>query len=315
MVVSVVYGGTAEEKGPSEKNARDIAGALETRGYSVNLMKFDRNIVNKLEQNGTDIVYLCVQGKGFGDGTFQGILEQEGIPFTGSGMRSACLINDKILCKLMFDRYGINTPKWDILTKKQYLSGDYPYEDLGYPFVAKAPTQGGSFGIELIEGKEDLPLIENVFKFDDPILLERFIKGNFYTVGFYESGDHLVTLPVVEGLDLRDNKTNKDGLISFTGSYGIRKSSLDGSLATEITEMAKKVFEVTWARGLARVDFMVSDDEKKPYVLEINAVPGLKRKSLMPQAAAQAGIVYEDMIEDILKAAVKDSGLVSTHCN
>ena len=145
--------------------------------------------------------------------------------------------------------------------------------------------------------------MEHAFAFDDPILLERFIHGRFYTVGFYESKGKVVTLPVVEGLDLDREEGSKD-LIKFTGNYGIRESDLHSALTREIHDMAEKVFHITGARGVARVDFMVDEETNIPYVLEINAVPGLKRKSLMPREAKLCGIVYEDMIEDILRAAL-----------
>ena len=301
MRISVVYGGTKEERIPSEKNARDIAAALDSRGYDTVLIDFKNDIIRTLRDAGTDAVFLCVQGKGYGDGTLQGILEHENIPFTGSGMRAASLINDKILCKLLFDRYGIVTPRWSILHRKEYREGNVSYDDQGFPFVAKAPTQGGSFGIELIKSSADIGLIENVFEFDDPILLEDYIDGRFYTVGLYESNGGLVTLPVIEGLDQR---IEADGsLISFTGSYGTRRSELDEKVSAFMMDTARRIFEITGAKGVARVDYMV-DRENTPYVLEINAVPGLKRSSLMPQEAAVAGIEYEDMIEDILKAAL-----------
>lgn len=305
MIVSVVYGGK-EEGEASAKNAKDIAEVLSSRGYTVHLIEFGSNIISKLKELGTDVVYVCVQGKGFGDGTLQGMLEHEGIPFTGSGMRAACLINDKILCKLLFDRAGIPTPKWDILTKKQYEEGNYPYEKLGFPFLAKAPTQGGSFGIKIVRSMKDLPLIGEIFAFDDPILLERFIKGRNYTVGFYESGGQVVELPVVEVVDLSKKEHAEDDLSIITGECTVKECDLPPALAENISRTARKVFDVTDAKGLARVDFMLDETEQRPYVLEINAVPGLKRSSLIPGAAALAGIVYEDMIEDILKSAFQE---------
>ena len=302
MTVSVVYGGTPEECGPSKKNAEDIAEALISRGYNVILMEFQKDIIHILKENGTDVVFLCVQGKGYGDGTFQGMLEAEGIPFTGSSMRAAGLINDKILCKMVFDHYNIRTPKWDILIKRSYDWKSFPYDSFGYPFVAKAPTQGGSFGIELIKSSDDLPLIENVFKYDSPILLEKYIDGYFYTIGIYEGKNGLVTLPPVEGVDI-DHKEGE--LIGFTGKYSIRKSNLSSELEATLKDIAKKVFKATSSFGYGRVDFMIDKNDSTPYVLETNAVPGLKRSSLMPLAAKGAGIVYEDMIEDILKTAFK----------
>ncbi len=308
MNVSVVYGGTVEERGPSAKNAKDIAEVLTSLGYNAVLVEFGKDIIQQLRDLGTDVVFLCVQGKGYGDGTFQGMLDVEGIPYTGSGMREASLINDKILCKLIFDRNNVRTPKWDILDKKTYDSGKYPYEEFGFPFVAKAPTQGGSYGIELIKGMEDIHLIENVFTFDNPILLEHYIKGRFYTVGLYDHGGEIVTLPVVEGVDLGDKERKAaeigTDLISFTGSYGIRKSELPAELCEEFRAISEEIFRTTGARDVARVDFMLSEDNR-PYALEINAVPGLKKVSLMPKEAELAGIFYEELIEDILKAAIR----------
>lgn len=304
MNVSVVYGGTKEERDASYKNAKDIAEVLKERGYRAILIPFEHDIINTLRRESTDVVYLCVQGKGYGDGTLQGILEHEKISFTGSGMRAASLINDKILCKLLFDKYDISTPKWRILGRKDYENGDFSFDASDYPFVAKAPTQGGSFGIELIRSREDLPNIGKVFEYDDPLLIEDYIDGRFFTVGLYESNGKLITLPVVEGIDLEKKEKETGGdLISFTGAYSARESSLDDKLAGRMEDMARKVFEITGARALARVDFMV-DANLVPYVLEINAVPGLKRASLMPKEAMIAGIDYADMIEDILKAAL-----------
>ncbi len=315
MIVGIVYGGTSQERFASEKNAKDIECALRDRGYETRMIEYDKDVLGEIKRSRADVVYVCVQGKGHGDGTIQGMLEHEGIPFTGSGMRSACLINDKILCKLLFDRTGIRTPRWDMLTRERYEKGDYPYEELGYPFVAKAPTQGGSFGIALIRGEEDLPRIGEIFEYDDPILLEQYIRGSFYTVGLFEGKEGLVRLPVVEGVDLdleqleaqkkEQKEEQKDQIITFTGNYGIRSHELSQECTDEMGETAQKIFEITGARGLARVDFMVSKKDFLCYALEINAVPGLKRASLMPQEAAMAGIEYEDMIEDILKAALK----------
>ena len=306
MIVSVVFGGK-EERDASAKNAKDIADVLSSRGYSVHLLEFSRDIISTLKELGTEAVYVCVQGKGYGDGTLQGMLEHEGIPFTGSGMRAACLINDKILCKLLFDRVGIPTPKWDILTKKQFSQGDYPFEKFGFPFLAKAPTQGRSYGIEIIRSMNDIPRIKNVFAFDDPIMIERFIKGKNYTVGFYESCGQVVTLPIGDIIDLSKDENSEDDLsILSTGECTVKECDLPTELAENVIRTARKVFDVTGAKGLARVDFMLNETEQIPYVLEINAIPSLKRVSLMPGEAALAGIVYEDMIEDILKSALQE---------
>ncbi len=304
MIVSVVYGGK-EEREASAKNANDISEVLESLGYTVHLIEFSRDTISKLKELRTDVVYVCVQGKGYGDGTLQAMLEHEGIPFTGSGMRAACLINDKILCKLLFDRMSIPTPKWDILTKKQYSEGNYPFEAFGFPFLAKAPTQGGSYGIEIIRSMNDIDLIGNVFAFDDPIMIEHFIKGENYTVGIYERNGQVIVLPVVKVVNLSKGNS-EDDLSIIMGDCTVKECGLPPELTENISRTARQVFDVTGAKGLARVDFMLDEKEQKPYVLEINAVPGLKKTSLMPEEAVLADIRYEDMIEDILKSALQE---------
>ena len=306
MNVSIVYGGTSEERFASAKNAHDIADALNSHGYNTKLIEFGHDIMATIKAAETDVVFVCTQGKGHGDGTLQGMLEHENIPYTGSGLRAASLINDKILCKSLFDKYNIRTPKWEILGKEDYDNKNFDFDAFGYPFVAKAPTQGGSFGIALIQNEGELSKIEDIYKYDDPILLEKYVKGKFYTAGIYESKGEIISLPVVEGQDLDLNKSDPDApeLIVFTGNYDATAARLDKDTEDEILRVARKVWNITYARGLARVDFMVSCEDSKPYVLEINAVPGLKRYSLMPKEAEIMGIVYEDFIEEILLTAL-----------
>ncbi len=310
MKIAIVYGGWSSEAMASAKNARSIEEVLRDKGYDVCMLEFGRDMVQTLRREKADIVYLCVQGKHHGDGTLQAMLEHEGIPFTGSGARAAALINDKILCKLLFDRCGVPTPRWTILSKEQYERGEFDYSGFGYPFVAKAPTQGGSFGIELIRSPEDLGKIAHVFQYDDPILLEEFIDGDFYTVGLFEKDGKLVTLKCVEGVEtLSGEKVEKQNdLTLFTGEYGVEPPELDEKLLREMERTAEKVFKITGARGVGRVDFMSARDAGAFYVLEINAVPGLKRGSLMPREAAYSGVRYEDMVEDILLSAWRTAG-------
>ena len=305
MTVAIVYGGTSSEAEASAKNARSIEKVLRGRGYDVRMVEFRRGIIQTLRAEKADIVYLCVQGKHHGDGTLQAMLEHEGIPFTGSDARAAALINDKILCKLLFDRCGIPTPRWDILSRERYERGAFDPGGLGYPFVAKAPTQGGSFGIALIRSPEELEKIGAIFAYDDPILLEQFVDGEFYTVGLYERAGELITLRCVEGVETLDGARvdRKNDLTLFTGQYATQPPRLDEACQRQMERTAEEVFRITGARGVGRVDFMLARDTGRFFVLEINAVPGLKRESLMPREAEYSGVRYEDMVEDILLSA------------
>ena len=305
MTVGIVYGGTSSETKASEKNAAAIAEVLQPKGYDVCMLEYGQDMVETIRKHNVDIVYLCVQGKYHGDGTLQAMLDHERIPYTGSTAHAAMLINDKILCKLLFEHYGIPTPKWMILHKEQHKRKEIDLKGIDYPFVAKAPTQGGSFGIELIRSPKELYKIENVFRYDDPILLEEFIDGGFFTVGLFEKNGELITLKCVEGVETVSGKrtTKENDLILFTGEYRIAEPELEKSVLREMEQMAERIFKITGAKDVARVDYMVSRKTGRPFALEINAVPGLKRESLMPQEAEYCGIAYEDLIEGILLSA------------
>lgn len=307
MKIGIVYGGYSSERVASAENAHYIEKTLRECGYETCMVPYEKNLVATLRGQSVDLVYVCVQGKGHGDGTVQAILEQEGLPFTGSGSHAAAIINDKILSKLVFEHHGIRTPEWKALTRDAYESGAFVPEEFGYPFVAKAPSEGGSFGIALIRNATELGKIEEVFAYENPILIERFIPGAFYTIGILERGGEIRTLPCVQGVEVRDGKGNDDpeSLKVFTGDYTVREAELPDDLITEMEKLAVKAFQVTGAEGVARIDFMVSADGKRPYALEINAVPGLKPRSLLPGEAKMAGIPYRELIEGILLSATE----------
>lgn len=305
MKIGIVYGGYSSEREASAENAGYIEKTLRECGYETVMIPYGQRLVSRLREEEVEMVYVCVQGKGHGDGTVQAILEQEGIPFTGSGSHAAAVINDKILSKLLFAHYGIRTPEWKILTREAYEKGEFVPEVFGYPFVAKAPSEGGSFGIELIRSGAELEKLEKVFSYESPILIERFIAGSFYTIGILEQEEGLRTLPCVQGVEIRAGRENDDpeSLKVFTGEYGVREAYLPERTLSLMEEMAKKIFSVTGAEDVARIDFMVSEQEQLPYVLEINAVPGLKPRSLLPGEARLAGMSYPELIEGILLSA------------
>ncbi len=309
MKVAVVYGGFSSERNASAENAEYIGAALKRRGYEVYPIHYEKDLIKKVKDVNADVVYVCVQGKWHGDGTIQAILGQEGILFTGSDSHAAALINDKIVSKLLFERAKVSTPDWQILTKEEYAAGKFNPSDTGYPFVAKAPSEGGSFGIALVRNEAELGKIEEVFKYESPILIEKFIPGRFFTVGILEREDGLFILPCVEGIEICDEKeqNDPDRLKVFTGDYTSKPAQLPAEVIEEMNEMAVAAYKITGARGIARIDFMVSEDGMKPYALEINAVPGLKPRSLLPGAARVAGIEYDELIEGVLKAALRNS--------
>lgn len=299
MKVAVIHGGTSTEQAVSTLNAHYVAEALCRRGRQVELISYDLDMIDRLRKAPPDTVFLCVQGKGHGDGTLQALLDFLHIPYTGSQTLAAAIINDKITCKRLFEQAGIRTPSWQILSLSDYQQENYNFSSIGYPLVAKAPSQGGSFGIELVKSPAELANIAKIYVYDDPILIERFIPGTFVTMGLLQREGKTLTFPCIEGISSKPKDDTE--LITFTGSFVTRRGDLPESVSREIEDLSKKVFAITRANGYARVDFIVSREDGLPYMLEINAVPGLKPTSLFPNGAALHGIDYDDMIEIILR--------------
>jgi D-alanine-D-alanine ligase/UDP-N-acetylmuramate--alanine ligase len=302
MKVSIVHGGTSTEEAVSTRNAIHVEKVLSRLGYETELVLYDPDMLEKFRLEAPDVVFICVQGKGHGDGTIQALLDFLKIPYTGSKTLGAVIINNKIVSKELFERAEIPTPPWQSLSLADFKAGNFDFSPIGFPVVAKAPTQGGSFGIALIKSAEDIPKIESVFAYDDPILIEKFIYGRFVTLGLLRRNGVLETFPPVENLS--DPPTPKSELVLFNRPFSYKPSDAPDPLKAKLDAISRQVFAVSRAQEYARVDFMISDEDGCPYVLEINAVPGLKRESFFPYGAVLHGITEDELMEAILQNAV-----------
>jgi D-alanine-D-alanine ligase-like ATP-grasp enzyme len=209
----------------------------------------------------------------------------------------AAIINDKIICKELFRDAGIRTPAWQTLTLDEFRSGSFTPK-IAYPFVAKAPTQGYSFGIELISSPQDLHKLEDVFVYDDPIFIEQFIPGHNSTVGILETKRGMMVFPPV-GHEFDGDKENHC-LIKSGSTAPVVLREYSDSLSTELRSISEKVFISCRGGIYARVDFRISSEDGLPYVLEINGVPGLRTKGLYAFGAALSGLDYDSMIQTIV---------------
>jgi D-alanine-D-alanine ligase/UDP-N-acetylmuramate--alanine ligase len=304
MKVAVIHGGFSTEQAVSTKNAHYVEDALKRLGHTTEMVLYDDAMIDRLRAAVPDLVFLCVQGKGHGDGTLQGILDFLHIPYTGSQLEGAAIINDKIVCKELFEYAGIRTPLWQTLSFADWKAGKYDFSPVGYPFVAKAPTQGGSYGIELIGSEADMGKIKHIFEYDDPVLIERFIPGFFVTVALLNYQGKLEVFKPVRKIS--DPSRAESPILLAGGDFSTEIYDPGGTGAEEVREMARNIFAVTGAKDYARIDFMVSHDDGLPYALEINAVPGLKPASLFPRCAEYAGLRYDDVIETLLLNAVNN---------
>ncbi len=307
MNIAVIHGGNSTECQVSTLNAEYINSSLKELGYNSYLLGFNKDMYSSLLQNKPDVVFLCVQGKGHGDGTLQGILDSLEIPYTGSKREASTIINNKIFCQKLFKLENLPTAPSFTWSRKEHFSpkgkdtllGKMQMAEVLFPCVVKAPSQGGSFGIAYLESMEDFHKIDSIFQYDEVLLIEKFIKGRFYTVGLLEHEGKLLTLPTMEGVAVNSDAK----LISFDGKYTVHKAELSAEINDKMAKYAKDVFRCINASGYGRVDFILEESSNIPIILEINAVPGLKPQSLYPPSALLIGIEYNKLIDIILASA------------
>jgi D-alanine-D-alanine ligase len=257
-------------------------------------------LVSTLPKRGeTDVVFLGLHGGSGEDGTIQSLLDLTGVPYTGSGHLASAIAMDKDITKQLFRRAGVGTADW--------LMAPATVEEvraaLGFPVIVKPSKQGSTVGLSIVKQPSELqPAIDEAFRHDDEVMIERFIAGREFTVGIL--GD--IALPVGEIIP-------KHEIYDYECKYtpGMADERFPAELTEEETarvqEEARKAFRALKLGGCARIDFRMSTDGTF-YCLEANTLPGMTQTSLIPQAAAAAGINFPELCDRIVQLAVETRG-------
>lgn len=309
--IMVVMGGSSTEREVSLRSGAAVSRALKEKDYHVE--DFDLTAENAIEmlKKKPDVVFLALHGKGGEDGTIQGMLQLNGIPFTGAGVTCSGICINKIMTKHILCANGIKTPPYLSCNKRlekdrmRTISKEV-LKELGVPVVVKAACQGSSVGVEIVKSAEDiLCSIDRVSCYDDEILFEQYIPGVELTVPVFEDNDEIVALPVIEIVS--DNSFyDYESKYSSTLSHHIIPARVSASILQEVTDSAKKAYLALNCKGLVRIDFLV-DKLENAYVIEVNTIPGMTETSLAPDSARAAGISFEDLCEKLLLSAMKDN--------
>ncbi|HEU4994618.1 MAG TPA: D-alanine--D-alanine ligase, partial [Gemmatimonadaceae bacterium] len=245
-----------------------------------------------------DVVFLGLHG-GYGeDGTIQALLDMAGIRYTGSGHLSSALAMDKDLSKHLFRRAGVQTANWTMA--RADIAADEQLRGMPLPVVVKPSKQGSTVGLSVVKRREDLAgAITEAYKYDDEVMIEQFVPGRELTVGIL--GDD--ALPVGEIIP-------KHEIYDYECKYTVGMAEevfpaqIPSDRAREAQELARRAFQALKLRGYARIDFRMTEDGSL-FCLEANTLPGMTQTSLIPQAAAAAGISFPDLCERIAKLAVE----------
>ena len=304
QVVAVVMGGPSAEREVSLNTGAAIANALREYGYT-NVVEIDldpRNFGKQLAESKAEVVFNAVHGLYGEDGRLQTLLEIREMPYTGSGMIASVSCMDKVITKRMLRAAGISTPACLIVNKKESGIKEKIMQRFSLPVVIKPASQGSSIGVEIVKEEKQLDeALANAFKYSRDILVEEFIGGKELTVSMMQKDGEVVALPVIH---IAPHSGTYDYHSKYTkgATEYICPADLDEETTKKVQEISKQAYEVLGCSGVARADVML-DEEGDGYVLEINTVPGMTATSLVPKAAAAAGISFPELCNIILQSA------------
>lgn len=247
-----------------------------------------------------DCVFLALHGGQGEDGTIQALLDLVGVPYTGSGHLASALAMDKHLSKIVLRSAGVNTADW-IMSPPEGIDAAEVSSKLGWPVVVKPSKQGSTVGLSIVcEGSQLDAAIREAFRFDDEVMVERFVPGRELTVGIV--GDD--NLPVIE---IKPVKELYDYECKYTpGMAEEFVAELSPQEHTMLFDQARRAFVALKLSGYARLDFRL-DPEGRPWCLEANTLPGMTPTSLIPRAAQAAGILFPNLCERIVHLALAAS--------
>jgi len=295
--IAVLMGGPGSERDVSIATGQGVAKALRSLGAEVT--EVDVKGADFQLPAGVELAFIALHGTFGEDGQVQQILEDRGVPYTGEGVRESELAFNKIRSKEAFREHQVPTPYWQII-----LAGQRP--TIPIPFVIKAPRQGSTVGVHIIRNEREIEAaIADASTYDRELLVEKFCGGRELTIGIL--GDQ--ALPIIEIIP-------KGGFYDFTNKYPFLNPGAGGAAehvcpakipdeqTRAIQELALRAHRALGLEVYSRVDVMLPEDGEGSG-LEVNTIPGMTEASLLPEAAAAAGISYPELCARIIALSAK----------
>ncbi len=334
--ITVLLGGVSAERDVSLSSGLRIAAALREKGHDVTCLDPTDGVLSRAteeallaagvgstppslealaglaakslspvlatlpEVTDADCVFLALHGGQGEDGTVQALLDMAGVVYTGSGHLASALAMDKHLSKVVLRAAGVPTADWIMAPAPGAGALDAPAvgAQLGWPVVVKPSKQGSTVGLSIVREPSALAAaVHEAFRFDDEVMIERFVPGQELTVGIL--GDQV--LPTIE---IQPVKELYDYECKYTpGMAREFVADLDTRVQAKLADYAKLGFTALKLGGYARIDFRL-DPSGEAWCLEANTLPGMTPTSLIPQAAAAAGVLFPDLCERIVQLAL-----------
>ncbi len=299
--VAVVMGGNGAEREVSLDGGRDVLAALQGQGIDAQAVDGAPALLRRIENGAFDRVFIMLHGRGGEDGTLQGALDLLGLPYTGAGVLGSALAMDKVRTKQVWQAVGIPTAEFRSVRDDD--SAESLAADIGLPLVVKPVHEGSTVGITRALTLDELRAgLEEARRHDREVMVERLIVGGEYTVGILD-GEALPIIHIVPASGFYDYHAK---YVADTTEYRV-PSGLDAAIETELQRLALLAFDAVGVSGWGRVDLMI-DEDGNPRFLEVNTVPGMTSHSLVPKAAAAAGIDFPELVRRVLATSLREDG-------
>lgn len=305
--VAVLLGGTSSEREVSLDSGRNVIEALRARGVDATAVDGIPALARALVEKRFDRVFNILHGHNGGgeDGIVQGLMEAFGVPYTGSDVLGSALGMDKIRTKQVWLSVGLPTPQYRKVTAETVHA---QARELGLPVVVKPANEGSSVGISRVMDEAGLDeAVALASRYDGQLLMEQMVVGDELTVGIL--GD--VALPSIRIVP-------KGQWYDYNAKYVADDTQylcpgLDGDDELEIRRLALAAFQAAGCRGWGRVDVMRDRASGRLYLLEVNTAPGMTSHSLVPKAAGQVGIGFEELVWRVLEQTLPQHNGESRH--
>jgi len=305
--IGVLLGGVSAEREVSLRSGKAVVRALKSLGYSVVAIDAKGDFYAKLKKQKIEQVFIALHGGHGENGAVQGMLEIMGIPYTGSGVLASSLAMDKVASKKIFLYHRIPVPAFEIVqssrfkvqssaeNKKQGTGNIEHRTGLRLPVVVKPATEGSSVGVEIVRNaRASQTALKKAFVYGKTVLVEEYIRGQEVQIAILDD-------KVLGGVEVRPS----DEFYSYKAKYTAGRTQyifppqLDKKTYKEAEKAALAAHQALGCSGATRVDLII-DKKKRPYVLEVNTIPGMTETSLLPKIAQNAGLEFPQLIQRIL---------------
>jgi len=297
--VVVLMGGESAEREISLMTGEAVLKALRNKGVAAEGIDAGRDLVARLAAGRYDRVWIALHGRGGEDGTLQGLLAWLGLPFTGSGVLGSAISMDKLRTKRLLQGAGLPTPRYCVIRNEADLAD--AGEQLGLPLMVKPSDEGSSIGMTRVDRPDQMKAAwELAAGFHCDVFAEEWVAGPEFTAAIL----HDEPLPLIR---IQTDSTFYDYQAKYFSddTRYLCPCGLPADEEQSLKAIARAAFEAVGARGWGRVDIMVSPSAG-PLILEVNTVPGMTGHSLVPMAAAAAGIGFDELVWRILETSFDD---------